>query len=308
MSETPQGPGYWQASDGRWYPPETRAASAAPAQSEPTPQWPDPLASGDSLPARPKRRARTMIMVATVVVMVLAGAGAYAATRPSPKAPAVESPGQVLRGALFAAYLKGSVTVVVTVTRAGGTKSTESQQSTSDTGSQMFVSGSSVYQDRCVPGTCYVEGNVGGLEIGFDMTPARAEAAGGKWLALPATSATSALRRQYEAVLADTTLNSYLSGLTFPAGLTNLGTATVDGQRVVRIGGHEAVTELGTQARVVILVAAGNPHTLVSVTFSATSHGGTETETVVYSRWGSTPPTEAPPTSVSFAKYLPTSG
>jgi hypothetical protein len=30
MSDTPQGPGWWQASDGKWYPPETAPAANAP--------------------------------------------------------------------------------------------------------------------------------------------------------------------------------------------------------------------------------------------------------------------------------------
>jgi hypothetical protein len=36
MSETQQGPGWWQASDGRWYPPESRS----PAQGPATPSYP----------------------------------------------------------------------------------------------------------------------------------------------------------------------------------------------------------------------------------------------------------------------------
>ena len=45
MSDTPQGPGWWQASDGRWYPPEqfTGAANPQPGPSgaphDPTAVW-----------------------------------------------------------------------------------------------------------------------------------------------------------------------------------------------------------------------------------------------------------------------------
>lgn len=35
MSEQSMGPGWWQASDGRWYPPES-----APGPAAPTPSWP----------------------------------------------------------------------------------------------------------------------------------------------------------------------------------------------------------------------------------------------------------------------------
>ena len=40
MSDTSQGPGWWQASDGKWYPPEQAqpaAASPAPAGASGTP-------------------------------------------------------------------------------------------------------------------------------------------------------------------------------------------------------------------------------------------------------------------------------
>ncbi len=44
MSDTPQGPGWWQASDGQWYPPEQ--APAQPATPPPAPSVPPPLPGG----------------------------------------------------------------------------------------------------------------------------------------------------------------------------------------------------------------------------------------------------------------------
>ena len=38
MSQQPQGPGWWQASDGKWYPPEQAPGYQAPS-------WPDPASS-----------------------------------------------------------------------------------------------------------------------------------------------------------------------------------------------------------------------------------------------------------------------
>ncbi len=35
MSYTPQGPGWWQASDGRWYPPQAAPRSQAPYRAGP---------------------------------------------------------------------------------------------------------------------------------------------------------------------------------------------------------------------------------------------------------------------------------
>ncbi|MGH8572215.1 MAG: hypothetical protein ACREX8_06525 [Gammaproteobacteria bacterium] len=56
MSETPLGPGWWQASDGRWYPPETHPAYRPPAQGpgQPFAQGPrQPLAPGPEQPLVP---------------------------------------------------------------------------------------------------------------------------------------------------------------------------------------------------------------------------------------------------------------
>lgn len=318
MSETSQGPGYWQASDGRWYPPETHPAyrapdrpapaSLTPGHAAPMAQWPDIRGSAALSMTRPRKRRGAVVAVVVVVVAVVAGVGAYLATRSGGTTLAAESPTQVLRGALLAGSSEGSMTVVVTVTRAGGPPSSESQQSTTQTGSQQFALGTSAYQNRCVPGACYVEGNVGGLEKGFGMTPLRAAAASGKWLALPATSTTARVRGQYTAVLSDTTLSSFVSNFTFPAGLANLGAGTDAGQRVVKLSGHEPIAGSSAQSNVLILVAAGRPHTLVRITTTATIRGSTETEDAVFSRWGSTPPTVAPPSSVPFARYLPSGG
>ncbi len=39
MSDAPQGPGWWQASDGKWYPPEQFTGSPAPTQHQPGQAW-----------------------------------------------------------------------------------------------------------------------------------------------------------------------------------------------------------------------------------------------------------------------------
>lgn len=55
MSDVPQGPGWWQASDSRWYPPEAfpggppAMAPRAPQAPRPPGQW-DPLAPGGAGP------------------------------------------------------------------------------------------------------------------------------------------------------------------------------------------------------------------------------------------------------------------
>ncbi len=42
MSDVPQGPGWWQASDGRWYPPTAKPGTATPVAPAPTPSYGPP--------------------------------------------------------------------------------------------------------------------------------------------------------------------------------------------------------------------------------------------------------------------------
>ncbi len=88
MSETPAGPGWWQASDGRWYPPEAHPAAAPP----PPPPPPPPPAPGTppggyagppsgppftGPPAPlPKKRG---LLIAVVVILLAAMLGAAGA-------------------------------------------------------------------------------------------------------------------------------------------------------------------------------------------------------------------------------------
>jgi hypothetical protein len=44
MSDAPQGPGWWQASDLKWYPPGQVSGDVAPLPPPPTPAWPAPPA------------------------------------------------------------------------------------------------------------------------------------------------------------------------------------------------------------------------------------------------------------------------
>jgi hypothetical protein len=77
VSDVSQGPGWWQASDGRWYPPQPAApaALAAPPQSAPgpPPQWGAP-------PAGPPKKANRGCLIALVIVGALVVLGGIAAT------------------------------------------------------------------------------------------------------------------------------------------------------------------------------------------------------------------------------------
>lgn len=97
MSDTSQGPGWWQASDGKWYPPETAPAGYEPPQtSEPTiqqpvtppeqypptiaqPATPVPGSPGGPPPASTQTKSRTPMWIAIGGVALLVVAGIVAA-------------------------------------------------------------------------------------------------------------------------------------------------------------------------------------------------------------------------------------
>ena len=85
MSDVDPG-GWWQASDGRWYPPELHpSAAAATGGADPV------IPAGGSLPAGhggPGRSRRTAVIVLVVAVVLVAGvAGGVLALRPAPSGP-----------------------------------------------------------------------------------------------------------------------------------------------------------------------------------------------------------------------------
>ena len=100
MSMTPQGPGWWEASDRKWYPPELhpdrRAAQPPPAESAPLLPG-DPLPLLVSLPPRERQRRWTVLIrpllavplfivvlfigIATSVVVVIGWFGALFTAR-----------------------------------------------------------------------------------------------------------------------------------------------------------------------------------------------------------------------------------
>lgn len=75
MSDQSQGPGWWVASDGKWYPPESHPSAAAPlAPPPPVPPASDLVSERPGLPARAWRKYRGWPLWAQVVAaLVLLG-------------------------------------------------------------------------------------------------------------------------------------------------------------------------------------------------------------------------------------------
>ncbi len=74
MSQQPQGPGWWQASDGRWYPPQPQQypppyqQNQPPYQQQNQPQYQQQYGPG---PTPPRRSSNRGCLIAAVVVGVL---------------------------------------------------------------------------------------------------------------------------------------------------------------------------------------------------------------------------------------------
>lgn len=72
MSEQSQGPGYWQASDGLWYPPESTSASAVPAAPQAHGGYPARLTvSEDNKIANWRALVHTLMVIPQMIVWYL---------------------------------------------------------------------------------------------------------------------------------------------------------------------------------------------------------------------------------------------
>jgi Mycobacterium 19 kDa lipoprotein antigen len=69
MSDRPQGPGWWQASDLNWYPPEKNPNYAAPASPPPTPATPTQPRSTRKGPSGPSKGGFIAVGLALVLVI-----------------------------------------------------------------------------------------------------------------------------------------------------------------------------------------------------------------------------------------------
>ena len=81
MSDTSQGPGWWQATDGKWYPPETAPGGYPPPAG---PQaGPGQTAPGNGPGAPTQRHVLRWVIVGAVVVAVIAAASSSSGTHAS---------------------------------------------------------------------------------------------------------------------------------------------------------------------------------------------------------------------------------
>ena len=89
MSDVPEAPGWWQASDGKWYPPEQFTGSTAPTPQGPpvgygpTPGFPQPTQVGYGYGAVPPKNETLAVValvlgIAAIPMLCLCGSGVVA--------------------------------------------------------------------------------------------------------------------------------------------------------------------------------------------------------------------------------------
>jgi hypothetical protein len=106
MTDRPQGPGWWQASDLKWYPPEQHANYVAPPSSPATPATPTPSPGTASRNAMtpppqsgppysgPSRRTLWLVVagVGALIAVILVVVGGQHPSQPAPGQPAAGQP------------------------------------------------------------------------------------------------------------------------------------------------------------------------------------------------------------------------
>ena len=316
MSDMSQGPGWWLASDNRWYPPEQRPATpftAAPAPGAPpraatttpytdfygttvprsplTSPSPAPSLSTDfsSVPGRPatpgrrSRRAVTWSLVVAALVLVAGGAVVYSMVGGRSSISA-QSPTQVLSLATAAAQKAGSVHVVTTIDVPGQT-ATYVNDTGERAGEQVITSSGGLQMTTVVVGDiAYVKANQPAMTTVFQASTEVARQYADRWLSFGSD------QPSFEAIAATLTLGSLLREVTPSKPLSKVTGSTVDGRTVTGVRGELP----GGFAATLYVSNTGVP--LPVEELSSDSNGKT---TSIFSAWGQPVKVQAPSGAVS---------
>ena len=291
MSDVWQGPGWWLASDGKWYSPESRPGgailsrsvtdtSAAPSTSPgPSPQAPatraDAFYSGEFVvgsPQRPSRWTRRALLPlsigAAVVVLVGAVLGVVLGTG-SKTSLSADSPTQIVALVTSAVQRAGSVHVVTTLPEVHGAAPIYDNDTGRTSGKQTITYANAEVQVVVVAGKAYINANSAGLSI-FQAQPA-AQKYAGKWLAF------SSGGQVYDAAAQTVTLSSLLQQVLPTGSISKLAPTRVNGRSVVGLVGALPGGFRGT----LYVSTSGSP-----LPVQETLNTPTGRTTVTFSDWG----------------------
>lgn len=311
MSDVSQGPGWWLASDDKWYAPELRPSAAAAVDGSPVtgyvqtdrapgtedetraevPTVPrshpgatiiGPSQTSDpSVSSRhPKRRlvaalavVGAAVILASVLVFTLgSGSGTNGL--------AGRSAAQVLAMTTAASKRQGSVHMTESDKPTGsGTYDVGSTR-----GMQTITDGSEGNASLLVlPGIAYLKGDAEFLETQVGLSVSNASLYAQRWISfVPNDSA-----YDYQQLVAGDTLGSALSESTPSGRLTLTSQRSVDGQSVVGLsGGLGALTPSGAKGTEILYVSTVAPYLPVEFVLSGTYEGQAVNTTLTFSDWG----------------------
>jgi hypothetical protein len=279
-------PGWWLASDGRWYPPDRYAGREA--------QRP----RSQRLLAGLTRYQLVSAALAFCLLAAVTGLGVIASA-PTNSDLAGMSGSQVLQAALQAATGQGAVQVSQQISAFGALKISTTFDLNLTTGRQTVSGGplgtATVLQ---LPGVAYLKASAKFLYRSLGVSQTQAGSLANQWIAFrPADSG-------YQDVSQDDTLASLLHDIA-PTGPLVLGSpTTIDGMSVVGISGVPSADQVGSGSgatgREVLYVSTSSPNLPVEVSLHANEDGIVgASSTLFFSQWGKPVSVVAPSSSVS---------
>lgn len=304
MSDVSQGPGWWQASDLKWYPPNLTPGQPAPAPTPrdalPGQQAPDLLIGG---PARTQpgisriRSIRKYFPVGAVIVIaaiaVVASLEIWGGSNSNDLAG--KSAAQVLSLAESAARSEGAVTA----SESGGGDGTNVYKVNSTEGKQYMSYEQQTATLLVLPHMAYLNASEQFLQEQLGTSIESSELYAGRWLYF------SPSYQGYQEIVYADTLSSLLSS-SMPTGhLALAGLREIDGRQVEGVkGGLDESSSSGfpqgTTGSVTVYVSTISPHLPVEAIQTATYKGHSERAVITFSGWGESITLTAPKGAVAL--------
>ena len=277
MSEVSQGPGWWLASDNKWYAPTVPRSHPDRA---PDNSW-EPPATG--LPARrrlPKRNLIAVLGALGAAIILAVGLVLALGSSSAANGLAGKSASQVLAETMAAAKRQGSVHLAESDKPTGG----GTYDVGPNRGRQTISQGSEGNATLLVlPGIAYLKGDTEFLQSQLGLSISNASLYQQRWISfVPSDTA-----YDYQQLVAGDTLSSALSESTPSGRLTLTSDRTVDGQSVVGVsGGLGALSPSGAKGSEILYVSTVAPYLPVEFVLSRTYEGHSGRTILTFSDWG----------------------
>jgi hypothetical protein len=273
MSDSSQGPGWWLASDNKWYAPELRPATPGTVETVPR-AHPSGYRTGTS-----RRKRMVVALVSAGLAVVLAVSLLLALGGGPSNGLAGKSASEVLAATMIAARQRGSVHQLESDKPSGGgtydVGANEGKQTISDgnEGSATLL---------VLPGMAYLKADASFLQNQLGTSIASASQYAQHWISFQPSYA------NWTELVAGDTFASALTDATPVGKLSLTAVRTVDGQNVVGVSGDVAADLLPTGARgsEVLYVSIVAPYLPVELVTSGTFQGQSVSSTLTFSDWG----------------------